>query len=335
MFSSNFQYHITLLGEPQVGKTCILNQLVRKAFFTKYKPTLETDMEYIHEYNGRTYMCLIVDTAGHREFPAMRRLSITRASGFLVVFDLTNNESLEKAKQTCEEIKAHKVKQYINIILVGNKRDLVNQHNSSKDNNFDNNPVNPTEEATTFAEQLNEDPYIQCRYTNVSALETEEVRKLYEQLLDMLDTIHLTKASRHLANAFQTRNIRAKRNNNSGGIFNGSIMQKNQTTSRKSIPPSPTTNLIKRTFSRSARNLLSLSHENELNFSERNTDNTAIRDQVSRKNNFKRHSLPMETFHQLNPHPQVNEKRRSLPFWKSTSPRGLLRMKKSNSLHLK
>ena len=53
MFSSSFDYRITILGEPQVGKTCILNQIVRKGFNYEYVPTLETDMEYLHEYKGK------------------------------------------------------------------------------------------------------------------------------------------------------------------------------------------------------------------------------------------------------------------------------------------
>ena len=53
MFSSSFDYRITILGEPQVGKTCSLNQIVRKGFNYEYVPTLETDMEYLHEYKGK------------------------------------------------------------------------------------------------------------------------------------------------------------------------------------------------------------------------------------------------------------------------------------------
>ena len=56
MFSSSFDYRITILGEPQVGKTCILNQIVRKRFIYDYVPTLETDMEYLHEYKGKVLL---------------------------------------------------------------------------------------------------------------------------------------------------------------------------------------------------------------------------------------------------------------------------------------
>lgn len=304
MFSSNFQYHITLLGEPQVGKTCILNQLVRKIFVPKYKPTLETDMEYIHEYNGRTYVCLIVDTAGHREFPAMRRLSITRSNGFLVVFDMTSIESFEKAMQTCQEITSHKVREFINIILVGNKRDLALQQNNNETNN------RLTQQATEVVQKFNQDPYIQCRFAKVTASETEEVKALYEQLLDMLDTIHLTKGSHHLTNVYQARNIRARRNNNNnnklGGNVNTGSMHKTHLSPH--IPPSPTTNLLDGRLSKSTCSLASVS--SDIDF----IDVEAEEQLPEGSENWKRHSLPHMNL-------TLKEKRQSLPFWKSPSPR--------------
>ena len=53
-------------------------------------------------------MCLIVDTAGVREFPAMRRLSIGRSNGFIIVFDLSNEKTFEQAKASVREVLLHK-----------------------------------------------------------------------------------------------------------------------------------------------------------------------------------------------------------------------------------
>lgn len=176
MFSSYFDYRIAILGEPVVGKTSILNQLVWKRFDEEYIATLETDMEYVHEYNGSTYVCLIVDTAGVREFPAMRNLSITRSNGFLIVFDLTNEETFDKAALAVKEVLSYKANKYIKIILVGNKRDLTDQVEDI------------SEMARDLSIEMEKNSYIHCQYFEVSARDNRQITNMFEKLLDLYDS---------------------------------------------------------------------------------------------------------------------------------------------------
>ena len=213
MFSSCFDYRITLLGEPQVGKTCILEQLVRKRIVTQedYVPTLETDMEYQHEYKGTTYMCLIVDTAGVREFPAMRRLSISRANGFIVVFDLSNRDTFEHAKNHMKDVLAQKKdEEHVNIMLVGNKRDLLHVDNNNIFMNNSNKKQNKREKRRSIeifieekklqegeclpemARHLSEEVEFtnvntSCMFFEVSAYDNQEITHMFENLLDLYD----------------------------------------------------------------------------------------------------------------------------------------------------
>jgi len=46
----------------------------------------------------------ILDTAGNLEFPAMRRLSISTAHAFLLVFDVDSRQSFEEVCQLWEQI---------------------------------------------------------------------------------------------------------------------------------------------------------------------------------------------------------------------------------------
>jgi len=198
MFSTYFQYRIAILGEPQVGKTCILNQLVNKRFDAHYVPTLETDMEYLHEYKGRTYVCLIVDTAGVQEFPAMRRLSITRSNGYLLVFDLTIPKTFEKVKLAVEEVLSYKKEQFVNIILVGNKKDLAD--NSSTSNDI-------SEMARCLCTELDENSFIHCQYFEVCARDNAEITNMFVKLLDLYDAKHLQEGNYLIANTKNRRRL--------------------------------------------------------------------------------------------------------------------------------
>ena len=215
MFSSCFNYRVTLLGEPHVGKTCILEQLVHKRIVTQeeYIPTLETDMEYLHEYKGKTYMCLIVDTAGVQDFPAMRRLSISRANSFIVVFDLSKRDTFEHAKDHLKDVLAQKKdEEHVNIMLVGNKRDLLHVNdshlfmkNSNKKQNkpeinkivhlytiFEKEKLQGGEGLPETARHLSEEVEFtnentNCMFFQVSAYNNQEIMHMFENLLDLYD----------------------------------------------------------------------------------------------------------------------------------------------------
>ena len=197
MFSTYFLYRIAILGEPRVGKTSILNQLVNQTFNERYEPTLETDMEYLHEYKGTTYVCLIVDTAGVKEFPAMRHLSMTRSNGFIVVFDLSIEETFDKAKETIDEVLHVKKDQFINIILIGNKNDSISDENTASHLN---------DSARNLRHNLDSNNHINCHYFELSAKSNEQITTMFEKLLDLFDMKHLREGSHLIASLRNRRN---------------------------------------------------------------------------------------------------------------------------------
>ena len=54
--------------------------------------------------DGRSCEVSVLDTAGELQFPAMRRLSISSAHGFLLIYEVTQPNSLELLKHTITEI---------------------------------------------------------------------------------------------------------------------------------------------------------------------------------------------------------------------------------------
>ena len=167
-----FEYRIAILGGCQVGKTSILNQLIYERFSYEYTPTIETDMQFVTEFEGNTYVCILVDTDGGNDFPAMRKLCISKANGFLVVFSLSDEYSYVQARHQIREIMTTKNDiDSFNIVLVGNKRDLGR--------------CVKTDDVKEYSRSINNDNNIQCRYIEVSAIDTDDVRNMFNLLLDM------------------------------------------------------------------------------------------------------------------------------------------------------
>jgi small GTP-binding protein len=171
--TSDNQYRIGFLGACKVGKTSILNQLVFNTFTWDYEPTLETDIDYITKHKENTFYCLLVDTYGGSDFPAMRKLSITRCRSFIVVFSLTDDNTYIEAKRRIDEIRSLKGDGHVNIALVGNKRDVTEGAKIH------------TEEIYCYCDSLHEDD-INCKFIKVSAMDNDDVINMFNMLLNMI-----------------------------------------------------------------------------------------------------------------------------------------------------
>lgn len=167
------QYRIAFLGACRVGKTSIVNQLVYNRSTRDYEPTLETDIDYMAKYNDHSLYCLLVDTYGGYDFPAMRRLSITRCRAFIVVFSLTDQNTYFEAKKQIDEIRKTKTDDHVNIVLVGNKQDITEGDKIL------------TEEIFLYCDSLYEE-CINCRFIKVSAMDRDDVINMFNVLLDMI-----------------------------------------------------------------------------------------------------------------------------------------------------
>ncbi|XP_065644051.1 uncharacterized protein LOC105847544 [Hydra vulgaris] len=120
-----FEYRIAFMGEDGVGKSALINQIVEKKFIEKYNPTVSNHLTHVVEFEGHLCVCLLVDTAGVADFPAMRKLAISKGNAFVVVYAVDNRKSFETAKNLIREIKLLKgTAKETRVVLVGNKKDL-------------------------------------------------------------------------------------------------------------------------------------------------------------------------------------------------------------------
>ena len=123
-------YKIVVVGESNSGKTNIITKYCKNEFDEVSRPTIgveffQKDLKVMN--NCKTFDSVkiqIWDTAGQERFRGMSNSYYRKASGVLLVFDLTNNFSFQNLEKWVAEIYLY-CETMVEIILIGNKKDLV------------------------------------------------------------------------------------------------------------------------------------------------------------------------------------------------------------------
>jgi small GTP-binding protein len=120
-----YEIKIVLLGDPAVGKSSLVQRYCADKFEDKYKITIGGAYLQKEEKlkNGDTLKLHIWDTGGQEKFRSMASLYYKDAVAAILVYDVSNKESLESLDYWVKELKE---KSYLNdlyIVLAGNKKD--------------------------------------------------------------------------------------------------------------------------------------------------------------------------------------------------------------------
>lgn len=117
-------YKIVVLGAGGVGKSSVTVQFVQGVYVESYDPTIEDSYRKQIEVDGRACDLEILDTAGVAQFTAMRELYIKSGKGFLLVYSVTDANSLQELLALREQVLRIKDSQNVPMVLIGNKCDL-------------------------------------------------------------------------------------------------------------------------------------------------------------------------------------------------------------------
>lgn len=124
--SSEGKNKIVMLGDSGVGKTSIVTRWVHGHHKNDQAPTIGaayTQAKFVTE-DGVSHKIQIWDTAGEEKYRSMAPIYSQGAFGGLLVFDLTNRQSLEHIKEwaSCLDVNGD-----IPIVVAGNKCDLEDE----------------------------------------------------------------------------------------------------------------------------------------------------------------------------------------------------------------
>ena len=118
---------IALIGDPRVGKTSIVNQLVKNTFNGSYQTTLGIDYnQYEVKIKDTNYTVQfhIFDFSGFSIFRDMINKAIKDVNFILYVYDSTNLESFQSIKLWKLSLSEMDLKSNVVEYLVGNKNEL-------------------------------------------------------------------------------------------------------------------------------------------------------------------------------------------------------------------
>jgi len=126
-------YKLVLVGLGGVGKSCLTIQFISSRFVEDYDPTLEDSYRKQVNVDGEDCVLDIFDTAGQEDFSAVRDQYMRTGDGFLCVYSITYAVSFSEVQSLYDHILRVKDADKVPFVLVGNKCDLENEREVSKE----------------------------------------------------------------------------------------------------------------------------------------------------------------------------------------------------------
>lgn len=115
---------IVLVGDSQVGKTCVLTRLTMNTFQTSNPATIGAAYKsYKITTEKGTVELQLWDTAGQEKFKTLAPMYYRSAEAALVFYDITNISSFQSLDSWITEIE-EKGGENIRVFVIGNKSDM-------------------------------------------------------------------------------------------------------------------------------------------------------------------------------------------------------------------
>ncbi|XP_052531692.1 ras-related protein Rab-17 isoform X1 [Tympanuchus pallidicinctus] len=120
-------YKMVLLGNTSVGKSSLAYRYVKNDFKESLPTVGCSFFTQTIQLETATIKLEIWDTAGQEKYHSVCHLYYRGAHAALLVYDLTNKETFNRAKQWLVELEKEFLPDEIVIALVGNKTDLADE----------------------------------------------------------------------------------------------------------------------------------------------------------------------------------------------------------------
>jgi len=128
------QRRIALMGFRSVGKSSLTIQFVDNQFVDSYDPTIENTFQKSIKLGGQEYALQLLDTAGQDEYSIQPQSYFMNVDGYVLVYSVNSKQSFEVVQFVYDKLLDMKGDiSSIPVVLVGNKCDLDNEREVSKE----------------------------------------------------------------------------------------------------------------------------------------------------------------------------------------------------------
>ncbi|KAL3231706.1 Ras-related protein RSR1 [Nakaseomyces bracarensis] len=201
-------YKLVVLGAGGVGKSSLTVQFVQGVYLDTYDPTIEDSYRKTIEIDNKVFDLEILDTAGVAQFTAMRELYIKSGMGFLLVYSVTDRDSLRELMELKEQVLRIKDSERVPMVLVGNKADLVDDRRIT------------VEEGIGVSSQWGKVPFYETSAllrSNVDEVFVDLVRQI---IRNEIESVNSPTANNRASSPLKSSNNRSGSNNSNSGNSN-------------------------------------------------------------------------------------------------------------------
>ncbi|XP_070763263.1 ras-related protein Rab-19 isoform X2 [Enoplosus armatus] len=125
--SFDFLFKIILVGDSNVGKTCVVQSFKSGIFMEKQQNTIGVDFTVrTLDIDGKKVKMQVWDTAGQERFRTITQSYYRSAHGAMVAYDITRRTTFESVSHWIREVEQYGAASVL-LILIGNKSDLQAQ----------------------------------------------------------------------------------------------------------------------------------------------------------------------------------------------------------------
>ena len=192
------KFQIILLGDSEVGKTCLFHYFSGIKYKPNYITTIGIDnvlktYEITKDNQNYSIELKIYDTSGQERYKSISNSYYKKVNGAIFMYDVTNKKTFKNINNWILELKNKSYSKNIVCGILGNKIDKIGEIDVNDDNKIFQNEISD-EEINEFKEELKKDDFnvefekISAKFgTNVDDFMKKYSEKLLENKLKPKD----------------------------------------------------------------------------------------------------------------------------------------------------
>ncbi|XP_076577835.1 ras-related protein Rab-19-like [Chaetodon auriga] len=120
----DFLFKIILIGDSNVGKTCVVQNFKSGIFSEKQQNTIGVDFSVrTVDIEGKKVKMQVWDTAGQERFRTITQSYYRSAHGAIIAYDITRPSTFDSVTHWIKEVELYGASNVV-LVLIGNKCDL-------------------------------------------------------------------------------------------------------------------------------------------------------------------------------------------------------------------